>query len=186
MGRIASHGSSAALELFRDVLTASASVPVVFPPVLIHVAANGRAIQEMHVDGAVSWPVFTLPTAFLLSNARPERNLRLDIYVLINNELDPDFHVVPDRNINIAGRSVSTMVKDRTRSVIFGTYEFARENGLGFNLSYIDGKGLPESGPGFDTSYMRRLYEYGYGKARSGRSWQKEPPSPSPSIIAQY
>ena len=65
MGRIASYGTPAALELFRDVLTASASVPVVFPPVLIDVAANGRTIQEMHVDGAVTWPVFTLPAAFL-------------------------------------------------------------------------------------------------------------------------
>jgi hypothetical protein len=185
MGRIASHGSPAALELFRDVLTASASVPIVFPPVLIDVAANGRAIQEMHVDGAVTWPVFTLPAAFLLSNARPERNLRLDMYVLINNKLDPDFQVVPDRNINIAGRTVSTMVKDQTRSVIFGTYEFARENGLGFNLSYNDARGLPDSGPGFDTGYMRQLYQYGYEKARSGHSWQREPSSPSPSIIAQ-
>ena len=119
MGRIASYGTPAALELFRDVLTASASVPVVFPPVLIDVAANGRTIQEMHVDGAVTWPVFTLPAAFLLSNARPERRLRLNIYVLINNELDPDFQAVPDRNVDIAGRSVSTMVKDQTRTVIF-------------------------------------------------------------------
>ena len=64
MGRIASYGTPAAVELFRDVLTASASVPVVFPPVLINVAANGRTIQEMHVDGAVTWPVFTMPAAF--------------------------------------------------------------------------------------------------------------------------
>ena len=139
----------------------------------------------MHVDGAVTWPVFTLPAAFLLGNARPDLNLRLNMYVLINNKLDPDFQVVPDRNINIAGRSVSTMVKDQTRSVIFGTYEFARENGLGFNLSYNDATGLPDSGPGFDTGYMRQLHQYGYEKARSGRSWQKEPPSPSPSSIAQ-
>ena len=139
----------------------------------------------MHVDGAVTWPVFTLPAAFLLSNARPERRLRLDIYVLINNELDPDFQAVPDRNVDIAGRSVSTMVKNQTRTVIFRTYEFAQENGLTFNLSYIDEKALPDSGSLFDTVYMRRIYEYGYEKARSGRSWQKEPPSPSPSIIAQ-
>ena len=81
---------------------------------LIDVAANGRTFQEMHVDGAVTWPVFTLPPAFLLSDARPERRLRLDIYVLINNEIDPEFQVVPDRNINIAGRAVSTMIKDQT------------------------------------------------------------------------
>jgi predicted acylesterase/phospholipase RssA len=71
MGRIASYGSPASLELFRDVLTASASIPVVFSPVFIDVQANGRAFQEMHVDGGVTAPVFTLPEVFLLSNARP-------------------------------------------------------------------------------------------------------------------
>ncbi len=184
MGRIASYDTPAALELFRDVLTASASVPVVFPPVMIDVAANGRTVQEMHVDGSVKSPVFTLPATFLLSNTRPEYRFRLDVYVLINNELDSDFHVMPKRSIDIAGRSVSTMIKDQTRAVIFRTYQFAQQNGLRFNLSYVDAKGLPDSGPGFDTAYMRQLYQYGYEKARSGRSWRMEPPSPSPSIIA--
>ena len=102
----------------------------------------------MHVDGAVTWPVFTLPAAFLLSNTRPERRLRLDVYVLINNEIDAEFKVVPDRNIDIAGRAVSTMIKGQTRSVIFRTYQFAQENGLEFNLSYIDEKGPPTAAPG--------------------------------------
>jgi predicted acylesterase/phospholipase RssA len=64
MGRIASYGSPAALDLFRDVLIASASSPVIFPPVFIGAEANGRTIQEMHVDGAVTAPVFTLPRHF--------------------------------------------------------------------------------------------------------------------------
>jgi hypothetical protein len=185
MGRIASYGSPAALELFRDVLTASASVPVVFPPVFIDAAANGQTIQEMHVDGAVTWPVFTLPAAFLLSNIQPERRLGLDIYILINNAINPEFQVVPDRNVDIAGRAVSTMVKNQTRSVIFRTYQFAQQNGLRFNLSYIDEMGPPDSGSGFDTAYMRRLYEYGYERARSGRSWRRELPNPTPSVVAQ-
>ena len=129
MGRIASYGSPAALELFRDVLTASASVPVVFPrcsSTLRRVVGPFRKCTSMGRHVAV----FTLPAAFLLSNARPNLRLRLNIYVLINNELDPDFQVVPDRNLDIAGRSVSTMVKDQTRTVIFRTYEFAQENGL--------------------------------------------------------
>ena len=171
MGRIASYGSPAALGLFRDVLTASASVPVVFPPMLIDVKANGRIIQEMHVDGGVTAPVFTLPGAFLLSNARPERPVRWNIYVLINNTIDPDFRVVPDRTIDIAGQTVSTMLKAQTRSVIFRTYEFAQENGLGFNLTYLDEEGL-DCGAGFDTACMRRLHQSGYEKARSGRFWQ--------------
>jgi len=48
MGRIASVGSSQALRLFRDVVAASASIPVVFPPMLIEAEANGNIFQEMH------------------------------------------------------------------------------------------------------------------------------------------
>ena len=184
MGRIASYGSPASLELFRDVLAASASVPVVFPPALIDAEANGRIIQEMHVDGGVTAPVFTLSEVFLLSKAPPERGLRLNIYVLINDKIDPDFRVVPDRNVDIAGQAVSTMIKDQIRSVIFRTYEVAQEYGLGFNLTYID-ESRPDCGAGFDTACMRQLYKYGYEKARSGRLWQTSPPSPSPRAVAQ-
>jgi hypothetical protein len=185
MGRIASYGSPAALELFRDVLTASSSSPIIFPPVLINVETDGRTVQEMHVDGAVKAPVFTLPETFLLSNARPEGGLKLNIYMLINNDIDPDFQVVPARAAEIAGQTVSTMIKDRIRSVIFRTYEFARENRLGFNLTYLDEKGISSSGIGFDTAYMRRIYQYGYDKARSGSFWETTPPSPSPQVVAQ-
>lgn len=185
MGRIASYGSPAALELFRDVLTASASSPVVFAPVFIDVEANDRTVQEMHVDGGVTAPVFTLPEAFLLSNARPERGLRLNIYVLINGEIDPDFRVVPDRTVDIAGQTVSMMIKDQIRSVIFRTYEFAQENRLGFNLTYVAPERASGGGLGFDTAYMRRIYEYGYDKAQSGRFWQTSPPSPGPSVLSR-
>jgi patatin-like phospholipase/acyl hydrolase len=104
MGRIASYGAPASLELFREVLTGSASIPVVFPPVFIDAKVNGRIIQEMHVDGSVAAPVFTLPEVFLLSNARPERPLRLNIYVLINDEIDPVFQVVSDTNVDMPAK----------------------------------------------------------------------------------
>src|SRR5436190_16196459 len=47
MGQIAASVEPHALELFRDVLTASASIPGVFAPVLIDVEANGRRFAEM-------------------------------------------------------------------------------------------------------------------------------------------
>jgi len=184
MGRIASYGSKASLELFRDVLTASASVPVVFPPILIDADANGRRIQEMHVDGSVMAPVFTMPAAFLLGSARPQHPIRLNIYILMNNTIDPDFRVVPLKNVDIAGQTVSTMIKNKTRAIIFRTSEFAKQNGLGFNLTYLDAKGL-SCGVEFDTGCMRRLYEYGYEKARSDRLWQTVPPPVTPDVLAQ-
>ena len=44
MGRIASLRTPEALNLFRDVVAASASLPVVFPPMLVTAEANGRRI----------------------------------------------------------------------------------------------------------------------------------------------
>jgi predicted acylesterase/phospholipase RssA len=54
MGKIAASGDPGALDLFRNVLTASASIPGVFSPVLIDVEANGRHFAEMHVDGGAT------------------------------------------------------------------------------------------------------------------------------------
>jgi len=45
--------SPQALELFRNVLTASCSIPGVFEPARITVEANGRQFEELHVDGGV-------------------------------------------------------------------------------------------------------------------------------------
>src|SRR5262249_33828370 len=67
MGKIASSGDPGALDLFRNVLTASISIPGVFPPVLIDVEAAGRRFAEMHVDGAVTTNVLIVPEAVLVS-----------------------------------------------------------------------------------------------------------------------
>jgi hypothetical protein len=177
MGRIASANTPDSLSLFRDVLAASASVPAVFPPVLIAAEANGNFFREMHVDGSVMQPVFTMPDAFLLGSVLPLRRRALNMYVLMNNKIEPDLLVVPNKTVDVAGRTASTTIKVQTRSVLFGTYAFARRNGFGFNLTYIDKDVPPSTSAGFDTAYMRALYRYGYEKARSGRVWVSSIPS---------
>jgi hypothetical protein len=177
MGRIAAIGSPQALGLFRDVLAASASIPVVFPPMLIDAEANGLRFQEMHVDGGVTAPVLTLPEAFLLRNGAFARGLRMNIYVLINDKVERDFQLVPNSTIDIAARASASVMKTQIRSVLYETYDFARRNNFGFNLTYID-KDVPSPGSsGFDTSYMRALYQYGYDKAKIRDFWAKAPPS---------
>jgi predicted acylesterase/phospholipase RssA len=176
MGRIAAIGSPQALGLFRDVLAASASIPVVFPPMLIDAQANGRRFQEMHVDGGVTAPVLTLPEAFLLRNGAFARGLRMNIYVLVNDKVERDFQLVPNSAIGIAARASGSVIKTQIRSVLYETYDFARRNNFGFNLTYI-AKDLPSPGSsGFETSYMRSLYQYGYDKAKTGDFWAKAPP----------
>ena len=58
IGAIAASGKPGALDLFRKILLASASIPGVFPPVLIGVESGGQHYQEMHVDGGASAQVF--------------------------------------------------------------------------------------------------------------------------------
>jgi predicted acylesterase/phospholipase RssA len=53
MGAIAASGHPDAPKLFRQVLRASASIPVAFNPVYIKVKAGGQEYDEMHVDGGV-------------------------------------------------------------------------------------------------------------------------------------
>src|SRR6266436_5369284 len=161
MGRIAAIRSTQALNLFRDVLAASASIPVVFPPMLIEAEANGHRFQEMHVDGGVTAPVLTLPEAFLLRNGAFARGLRMNIYVLINDKVERDFQLVPNSTIDIAARASASVMKTQIRSVLYETYDFARRNNFGLNLTYIARDFPPPGSSGFETSYMRSLYQYG-------------------------
>lgn len=177
MGAIAVRGGPKAFKLFRDVLAASASVPAVFAPQLINVEANGRIFQEMHIDGTVSAPVFLLPDAFLFGGkAIASHGVRPDLYVIVNGRIDPVFEVVPNQTQAIAVRSFASMNRVGTQAALAQIYSVASRENLGFHLSYI-GTDIPDSGgTGFETEAMRRLYDYGYQKARSGSLWETKLP----------
>jgi len=187
MGAIAASGAPNALNLFSDVLTASASIPAVFPPQLLDVQAEGRAFQEMHVDGSVVTPVFTLPQSFLVRDGRVARAAKADIYVVINGRLEPEFDVTKNDTLSIVEKAFTTASRARSRASLVATDAFARRNGIGFNLTYID-----ESAPkattarGFDTGYMRTLYNDGYVKGRTGQFWrQRVPTSPLEQTVVR-
>ena len=170
MGKIAAVGSPEALRLFRDVMAASASIPLVFPPILIEAEGQGRRFEEMHVDGGVTAPVLTLPDALLFQGRLPGTS-RMNIYILVNKKLERTFELVSNSTLDVASRSLSSITQSQTRSVIFSTYDFAKRNRWGFHLSYIERDYPASPSEGFDTAYMRALYQYGYEKAASGRAW---------------
>ncbi|WP_426608584.1 patatin-like phospholipase family protein [Bradyrhizobium sp. McL0616] len=170
MGKIATVGTPEALKLFRDVMAASASIPLVFPPIMIEAEGQGRKFQEMHVDGGVTAPVLTLPEA-LLDQGRLPGNAKMDIYILVNKKIERNFELVANGTIDVASRSLSSITQSQTRSIIFSTYDFAKRNRLGFHLSYIARDYPAATSEGFDTAYMRALYQYGYEKAAAGQAW---------------
>ena len=176
MGRIAAVGTPEALQLFRDVMAASASIPLVFPPIMIDAEGQGRRFQEMHVDGGVTAPVLTLPDALLFRERAWPADGRMNIYILVNKKLEGNFELVSNSTIDVASRSISAITQAQTRSVILSTYDFARRNRLGFHLSYIERDYPAPETQGFDTAYMRALYQHGYEKAAAGQAWTATPP----------
>jgi hypothetical protein len=177
MGAIASIGGPKALKLFREVIAASASVPILFAPQLIDVEANGRRFQEMHADGTVSAPIYTLPDAILFGGKTiisPEMQAAPNlpsVFIIVNGRLDPTFEVVPSQAEAIATQSFGTMTRVGTKAVLAQTYDAAGREGFSFHLPYV-GTDLPNiKGTGFETDAMRRLYNYGYQRARSSTFW---------------
>jgi Patatin-like phospholipase len=176
MGKIAASGDPGSLELFRNILTASASIPGVFSPVLIDVEAEGRRFAEMHVDGGVTTNVLIVPEAVLVSGTQLfAPDARPKVYIVLNGKLIPDFDVVRASTLPIVTRSFETSVRANTRNTLLASYQFAKGRSWEFNLASIEPDYPKAESIGFDPAYMQRLFEYGYQRGRSGALWQSAP-----------
>ncbi|MBB4305590.1 hypothetical protein GGD81_004671 [Rhodobium orientis] len=176
MGRIAEVGTPRALEVFRKVLIASASIPGLFPPVLFEAQANGERFSELHVDGGATMQVFTLPPAIFTHPKSGTVPRGSKIYMVINNKLAPEFDVVRVSAIPVAGRSFSTLIKSSAQQTVLQTYDFTRKNDVGFFLTFIGSDFDFDRGDMFDQAYLNALYDYGLRRGSSGKGWHEEPP----------
>jgi predicted acylesterase/phospholipase RssA len=173
MGKIAASDDPGALDLFRNILTASASIPGLFSPVLIDVEAEGRRFAEMHVDGGVTTNILIVPEGVLTSgtplfapDARPK------VHIVMNGKLAPEFEVVEPATLPIVTRSFETSVRANTRSTLLAAYQFAKSRNWEFNLASIDSQYPTSRSMGFDTPYMRDLFEYGFQLGRAAQPWR--------------
>jgi len=177
MGAIAASGAPGAMDLFRDVLVASASVPGVYSPVLINVEGEGRRFEEMHVDGGVRANLLVVPESLLLSSVpKPMSGVQPRVYIVMNNKLEQDFEIVEGKALTIVSRSFTTAVKANTQNTLIATFDFARRNNWDFNLASIDADYSTTTSMGFDRIYMQQLYQYGYQQGLSGTPWRKTLP----------
>jgi len=184
MGAIASSVDPRAPELFRQVIEASASIPGIFAPVLIDVEAQGKRFAEMHVDGGITANVMVVPEAMLIAN-RPAvtTGVRPRIYVILNSKLAPYFDVVPATTVRIAVRSFETSVRANTRNTLLASYEFIRRRNWTLTLAAIDDNFPSQASPGFDTAYMKGLFEFGLEQGRTGAAWRRGPGSDAPPPV---
>jgi len=171
MGAIAASDYSGRLQLFRDILVASASAPGLFAPAYIQVEAGNAQFQEMHVDGAVTSNVLAVPESLLLQKVALTAKPKL--YIIVNGKITPDFAVIGDGTLSIVARSFYSTVKANTRNTLIATYDFARRNGWQFRLAAIQPDyAMTSTTFNFDTDYMRGLFNLGFSMGRTGRQWQ--------------
>lgn len=173
VGAIAASDRPDRADLFRDVLVASASIPGVFPPVMIEAEANGRPVVEMHVDGGTTTPVFTLPdTVPGVIETLPPTERRPRLYVIVNNALTPTYEPVPVGTAPIVGTAFSTMIRNHTRAVLGTTRALSDRLGFDFAATWIPSDAVGDDLTDFDPEHMTALYRIGFDMGKSGTAWR--------------
>ena len=186
LGAIAASGHPDAPKLIRQVLRASASIPVAFQPVYIKVKAGGQEYDEMHVDGGVRAEVMLYEEALNLFTARKklvhlmhERPRKL--YIIRNAQVSPEYESIKPHIGDIGTRAISSLTKYQGVGDLYRIYVLAQRDGIDYNLAYIPLDFHPKRASEFDTKYMNEEFNLAYNLARSGYKWHKYPPGYEPS-----
>ncbi|HMP63461.1 MAG TPA: hypothetical protein PKA17_10395, partial [Phenylobacterium sp.] len=197
MGAIALAGEAsgqreAAARLFETILVASASIPGVFPPVMIDHDGEPGGLAEMHVDGGVTSPFVLVPSrreawAVQLSpldDGASDPSLERvadELYVIVNGEIDPSPSVTRGAAMPILTRTFDTMSKASVKAHLISSAAFAQARGARLSYAAIP----PELGAdsmAFQVDAMRRLFDAGAaaGRERSAFTLLASPDSTGP------
>jgi predicted patatin/cPLA2 family phospholipase len=139
IGAIAASGDPKALDLIRNLMLASASIPGVFPPVYVPVVADGKTYDEMHVDGGTATQVFLYPVGLDWKKITQRLQVpgRPHAYIIRNSKLQAEYEGVEPWLPKIAGRSVSSLIRPQGIGDMYRMYIGAKRDGLDYNLAYI-------------------------------------------------
>ncbi len=175
MGRIAELGE---LELFRDVVLASASIPGAFPPVAIEVETGERRYTELHVDGGVTHSVIIGPSrAAEMLPSDLGFPVQRRVHVVVNFALLPAYDPVADRLRAIVGRSFNTLLRAQSEGDLLRIHREVEAAGADFRLTFLPpGFSAPQASA-FDRAYMAALFAAGRDDARDGIDWLDAPPA---------
>ncbi len=174
IGAIANSGSAGALDLVRQVLVASASVPGVLPPISIKAVVEGKQIEELHSDGGSSAQFFTLPEQLIVAQSQT-KNENLHIYVIINNALIPEFAMSSERALPIMARAYAILLKTHTRQGLIALYNFTQRSGVDLDIASIEAQVPYSITDPLDHQYMTSVYRIGYQKTLDNHLWMKRP-----------
>jgi predicted acylesterase/phospholipase RssA len=171
LGSIASNGGPNARTLFRDVLVASASVPGMFPPVIIRVQEDGAPHDEAHVDGAATIP-FLVPPAFVQTPLETfDGAHRTAVYVIIDGPLGEAARATRLTARAILSRSIHAGLDRLLLTTLELTAATAQLQGATLQYSAVPGAYPPLDPFDFRVGTLRPLFRYADECAQAGRLW---------------
>ena len=161
-------------------MLASASIPVVFPPVYFQVEYEGHIYDEMHVDGGTTQQVFVYPGGLLWKKILdklgvPEGTSKA--YIIRNAFVLPKWDPIQSPTIlPIAARSINSLIRVQGNGDLARIYSTCLRDDIEFNLAEIPSSFDKKAQGAFDREYMQALYDVGYELAKNGYPWAKSPP----------
>jgi predicted acylesterase/phospholipase RssA len=170
LGAIAINGGSAARALIRDVLVASASVPGMFPPVIIRVAEDGLHGDQAHVDGAATMPFF-VPSALLQTARGIPATGRAAVFVIVDGSLSEGARTTRLTAHAILARSIRVGLDHLLLTTLQLTAATVQLAGADLQYSSLPADYPLPDGFDFSASIRRPLFHYAYQCAESGRLW---------------
>ena len=171
---IAASGHHNRYHLVRSLLMATTALPGLFPPVRLPVEANNTVYDELHVDGAVSQGLFLLPGAedSLRTTQSIAPNMRFRIWMVINGSLTPSYSPVNAQMLQLANKSLETLLKRPTSEDVEDLFEMAQEMQTAGRVTFVPNE-ITQRGNanGFDKTYMRQLFRYGLARGKQADYW---------------
>jgi len=174
IGEIAKSGHPEALNLFRRILIASASIPGAFSPVMIDVEANSKR----HVDGGTVAQVFIYPPSIKIEKVTEAYGVGREriLYVIRNARLDPQWASVERSILAISARAIESLIHTQGVGDLYVIYLQSQRDNIDYNLAFIPPDFDAPHKENFDTVYMNQLFDYAYGLSKDGYPWEKYPP----------
>ncbi|EFL88463.1 patatin-like phospholipase family protein [Ahrensia sp. R2A130] len=163
------------LQLFRDILLASAAIPGAFEPVIIKVDGVNGSFDELHVDGGVTNQVFLYPPQVRPQDFDKRAGVTRTLYVIRNGKVSPEY-VVTETFGQILSRTIGTLTKNQGIGDLYRLYATAERDKIDYNLATVPSSFDKVEDEPFDPKYMKALYAVGYLQGLKGYDWQKTPP----------
>jgi predicted acylesterase/phospholipase RssA len=173
LGAIARNGGPNARTLFRDVLVASASVPGMFPPVMIRVNKDGDGTPryEAHVDGSATVPFFVPPAFMQTPPDVRDSTSHTAVYVIIDGSLGEEPQSTRLTTRAILSRSIHAGLKHMLLTTLELTAATAQLRGATLQYSAVPGAQPRGGAYDFRAHTMTPLFRFAYECAQAGRLW---------------